>query len=265
MGELRIGTSGYSYADWKGLFYPKGLLSQDFLRYYANFFDCVEIDSTYYHIPKPVILDALTRKVPSTFRFTVKTPDTFTHSREKFLETLEPCRKAASPMITKGMLACFLAQFPTSFRFNNNNLEYIKNLAGNLDAPLSVEFRERTWQNQEVYEFLRMNEIGYVNVDIPRFTTLPLPSSVVTSEIGYVRLHGRNATKWWQHDQAYERYDYTYKTEELQEWLPRIRTIQATTKETYILFNNHYKKKSVDAANEMKKLLGMVVGRATLG
>lgn len=257
MGEIHVGTSGYSYQDWKGLFYPKSLASGDFLRYYSTFFDCVEIDSTYYRIPSPSIMDAVTRKVPSSFRFVVKTPDTFTHKRGQFLETLEPFRKATSPMVRKGVLACYLAQFPSSFKFSKENLEYIGSVAGNLDAPVCVEFRERNWQKDEVYEFLNKNEIGYVNVDLPRFKSLPVPSSIATSEIGYVRFHGRNAAKWWQHEEAHERYDYLYSTEELREWLPRIKELKEKTRETYVFFNNHYKIKSVNAANKMKRLLGM--------
>jgi len=107
------------------------------------------------------------------------------------------------------------------------------------------------------YEFLRVNEIGYVNVDLPAFKALPTPSSIATSDIGFVRFHGRNFAKWWQHEEAHERYDYAYSTKELEEWVPKIREVQANTKVLYIMFNNHWRKKSVDAANEMKKVLGM--------
>ncbi len=264
MGELRVGTSGYSYEDWKGMFYPQNLQSRDFLKHYSTFFDCVEIDSTYYRIPSPFMMEALARKVPSSFRFTVKTPSTFTHSREKFLDTLEPFRKATALMIRRGMLTCYLAQFPSSFAYSRENLEYMQEMAGSLDAPLCVEFRKREWQKDEVYEYLREKGIGYVNVDAPRFENLPVPSSVATSEVGYVRFHGRNAAKWWHHEQAYERYDYTYATAELEEWVPRIRQVQERTEVTYILFNNHYRGQSIDAANRLKRLLGIESGQSAL-
>ncbi|MBI2184996.1 MAG: DUF72 domain-containing protein [Thaumarchaeota archaeon] len=263
MGEIRVGTSGYSYQDWKGAFYPQNLASKDFLKHYSNFFDCVEIDSTYYRIPSLFLIDALTKKVPSSFRFTVKTPSTFTHTRDKFLETLEPFRKATAPMIRKGMLACYLAQFPSSFPYSKDSLAHIADIANNLDAPLCVEFRKRDWQKDEVYEFLREKRTGFANVDTPRFKTLPVPSAVATSEIGYVRFHGRNVAKWWRHEQTYERYDYVYTTEELQEWIPRIKQIQEKTKVTYILFNNHFRAKAIDSANNMKKLLGIEAGQST--
>lgn len=115
-----------------------------------------------------------------------------------------------------------------------------------------------------VYEFLRENEIGYVNIDIPRFKTLSAPSSITTSQIGFVRFHGRNAAKWWQHE-AHERYDYAYKKEELEEWVPRTKEIQESTKEVYVMFNNHWRKKSVDSANEMKRLLGIIQSRRAGG
>jgi uncharacterized protein YecE (DUF72 family) len=133
---MRIGTPGYSYQDWRGLFYPKSMESSEFLTYYAQFFGCVEIDSTYYRIPPPSMIEALSNKVPKNFRFTVKTPSTFTYERKEFLSTLEPFRVATKPILRKGMLACYLAQFPPSFHFNKGNLQHVKAIAGNLDAPL---------------------------------------------------------------------------------------------------------------------------------
>ena len=265
MGDIRIGTSGYSYSDWKGLFYPRDLEPTKFLEYYAQYFDCVEIDSTYYRIPRPSMMEAITNKVPKSFRFAVKTPSTFTHQRDQFLNTLELFSAATKPMVKKGMLECYLAQFPSSFRHSRDNLEHTKAVAGSVDAPLCVEFRGREWQNEEVYGFLKDNEIGYVNVDLPKFKTLPKPSSIVTSGVGFVRFHGRNAAKWWQHREAHERYDYCYSTKELEEWVPRIKEIQEHTRVLYLMFNNHWRKQSVDAANEMKRLLGIKTAPAKSG
>jgi len=225
MSKLRIGTAGYSYNDWRGKFYPSHLASRDFLSHYANFFNCVEINATYYKIPSPKVFSSISLKVPNSFKFTVKVPNTFTHYRDKFAQTLEQFRMATSPLVKKGMLACYLAQFPFSFKNTEENIEYVSTMANNLDRPVAVEFRRRDWQTEDVYTFLRAQGICYVNVDAPKIRGLPIPSTIATSSIGYCRFHGRNAAKWWNHIEAYERYDYSYTPEELQEWAPRIEKI----------------------------------------
>jgi len=267
MGELKIGTSGYSYQDWRGVFYPKHLEAKDFLRHYASFFDCVEIDSTYYRIPSPYVLEALTKKVPAGFQFTVKTPSTFTHERDKFGEMIETFRRATAPLIRKRMLGCYVAQFPYSFPPGKEGLKHIAMIADALDAHVCVEFRRREWQDERVYEYLRAKGIGFVNVDTPKFKSLPRPSSVVTADVGYVRFHGRNAAKWWSHEQVHERYDYTYSQEELEEWVPRIEEMRDKAKRTFVMFNNHFRGQAIKGANDLKTLLGLPAegaGQSTL-
>ncbi|MCP8310640.1 MAG: DUF72 domain-containing protein [Candidatus Methylarchaceae archaeon HK01M] len=252
-----VGTSGYSFADWKGEFYPKSLKQKDYLNYYSRFFSVVEIDSTYYRIPHPKMFLALIQKVPRDFKFTVKTPSTFTHERTKFDETLEPYKKSVDPILQRGMLVCFLAQFPFSFKYSPENLDYVSEVAISLDAPTCIEFRHESWLNETVYEHLRDRGIGFVNVDLPKLPGLPRPSSIATSdEIAYIRFHGRvDARSWWHPKQPHERYNYEYSEDELKEWVPRIQELKGMAKELYILFNNHYQGRSVRSANTIKKLL----------
>ncbi len=264
MSKLRIGTAGYSYNDWRGKFYPSHLASRDFLSHYANFFNCVEINATYYKIPSPKVFSSISLKVPNSFKFTVKVPNTFTHYRDKFAQTLEQFRMATSPLVKKGMLACYLAQFPFSFKNTEENIEYVSTMANNLDRPVAVEFRRRDWHTEDVYTFLRAQGICYVNVDAPKIRGLPIPSTIATSSIGYCRFHGRNAAKWWNHIEAYERYDYSYTPEELQEWAPRIEKISGMTESTYVMFNNHYQGQAIDGAEEMKRLMNLAIGQSTL-
>ena len=112
---IRFGASGYSYEDWIGPFSPDSLEKRDFLSYYAGRFDAVEVDSTYYRIPPPSMFEAIAGKVPDHFKFCVKTPSTFTHARGKLQDTVEAFRKSVAPLIGRGLLGCFLAQFPYSF------------------------------------------------------------------------------------------------------------------------------------------------------
>ena len=80
-----------------------------------------------------------------------------------------------------------------------------------------------------------------------------------TSEVGYVRFHGRNAAKWWKHDEAYERYDYLYTEDELTEWVPRVRDVESKTERTYVFFNNHYQGKSAQNARVFAQMLNLTL------
>jgi len=255
---VRVGTSGFSYEDWKGVFYPPHLKSNLYLSFYSNFFDVVEIDSTYYNIPHPKVFEALSKKVPPNFRFSIKVPSNFTHKMENYEESLKNFRRALQPI--RKFLGCLLAQFPFSFKFEQRNFYIIERIAEDLSdlAPLCVEFRHISWQREDVYKFLKERNITYVNVDLPRLKELPKPSSIVTSDLGYFRFHGRvDAKSWWNPKEPYERYNYEYKEEELKEILPLVRKVEKETKEVYLLFNNHFRGKAVKAALIMKKLLGL--------
>lgn len=255
---IRLGTSGYSYDDWKGVFYPVGVEKRNYLSYYAQLFDTVEIDATYYRIPSSSMFEAIARKVPHGFRFCVKTPSTFTHERTKFEETLEPYRMSVYPLVRRRMLGCYLAQFPFSFKYTEENLHYLSEISASLEGPLCVEFRNSSWQNETVYKYLKEMRIGYVNVDLPRLPGLPKSSSVLTADIAYVRFHGRvPGNSWWNPKEPYERYNYEYREEELGEWVPTIRHLDSEAKETYAMFNNHFRAKAVGGARVLAKLLNV--------
>ena len=237
-----IGTAGYSYQDWKGVFYPVDMKESEFLRFYSGRFSSVEIDSTYYAIPGPSMFEAISRKVSESFRFTVKVPGSFTHDRKKFQESLIPFKKSIKPIVEKGMLGCLVAQFPYSFRSSREGLEHILRIKEGLEEPMVVEFRHVSWQKEDVYEFLQDHGIGYVNVDLPRIYGLPTPSGVVTADVAYVRFHGRvDAKTWWEPEEAKLRYAYLYSEGELKEWVPHIRSIESRSRNLYVVFNNHYR------------------------
>jgi uncharacterized protein YecE (DUF72 family) len=247
---LHIGTCGFSYRDWVGPFYPAGIKSLEMLPFYAERFRCVEIDSTYYAIPKPQLFESMDRRTPPNFRFTVKAPGSITHlpadsapqsaDASAFRASLEPIQSA-------GKLAAVLAQFPHSFRPGPDALRRLKWLRAEWpDINLIAEFRHRDWQADE----------GWCNVDEPRFASLMRPSSEVTSEVGYIRFHGRNYGKWWKQERAsHERYDYLYSAQELTEWLPRIAAVDDQAQQTYVFFNNHHLGNAATNAQQLAEML----------
>jgi len=253
---LHIGTSGYSYDDWVGPFYPAGLQKGDFLRFYAQEFSTCELNFTYYSIPDARTLEAIAAKTPYRFLFTLKANQEMTHERGDTKTAFAQFVSALDPLIQGNKLGCLLVQFPWSFKNTPQNRDYLKlcrQRLGELQAV--VEFRNREWIKDETFELLRELDLGFCCVDQPRFPSLIPPIARTTSRVAYVRFHGRNAAKWWKHDQAWERYDYTYNTEELQEWVPKIQKLDAEAEDTYIFANNHWQGQAVDTARQLRMLL----------
>lgn len=251
-----IGTSGFSYKDWMGVFYPAGLPPKDWLSYYAREFNTCEINSTYYAIPAPAVFQAMAAKTGDDFLFSVKANQEMTHQREDSANICRSFRASLEPVISAGKLGCILAQFPYSFDFNRQNWAYLGKLRENLAGlPLVIEFRNARWLKVEVFQWMREQDLGFCCVDEPQLPNSLPAVAETTSKIGYVRFHGRNKEKWWQNDQPYERYDYTYKPEELAEWLPKIKKIAGAAEKTFVFANNHWKGQSIDTVRQIRKML----------
>jgi uncharacterized protein YecE (DUF72 family) len=254
-GRILIGTSGYSFADWVGPFYPPGTPSSDFLRYYAAHFDVVEVNSTYYRIPHPRVLEQMERKTPAGFRFVVKVNQVMTHERstapglvKEFLAVLEPLKAA-------GKYDGLLAQFPWGFQRTPANRLHLKQLREALaDEPLWVEFRHASWLTPELEPGLREHHIGYCAVDEPDLPGLLPPVTMLTTEDAYVRFHGRNGQNWWGRGGG-DRYDYDYKAEELREWVKKIADLAQRARSTYLFFNNCHAGQAARSAKLMQELL----------
>ncbi len=258
--KLLLGTSGFSYDDWRGIFYPRGLRKGDMLPYYAGHFPAVEINATYYRMPDPSTMQAMTEKVPEGFLFCVKAHSDMTHAGRFNPEAFRQFRRAVEPLKQANMLGCVLAQFPWSFRRSPENEAFLETVSAELpDAPVVIEFRTAEWVQPEVFELLRNLGLSFCCVDEPRLRGLVPPVAAVTGPVGYVRFHGRNGRKWWAHDEAYERYDYLYSNRELAEWVPRVRSIVSQAEVTFAFFNNHYQGKAAQNARQMAKLLSVVL------
>jgi uncharacterized protein YecE (DUF72 family) len=253
--NLLIGTSGFSYKDWKGHFYPESIKNSEMLSYYSRHFSCVELNVSYYTIPSASSFEIMNNKTPDNFEFIVKVNQETTHIRRQNEMALKNLVESVNPLIDAGKLAGFLAQFPYSFHNTEKNRKYLLQTREYVrDIPLFVEFRNNSWVKNATTEFLKSNAIGYVNVDEPQLKGLIPAQQIVTSTMGYVRFHGRNREKWWDGTGS-ERYEYDYSSEQLQEWLVRVSDILKKSYKTYVFFNNHPQGKAPANALAFEKMI----------
>ncbi|MFC1974496.1 DUF72 domain-containing protein, partial [Chloroflexota bacterium] len=243
---MYFGTSGFSYDDWVGNFYPAGMPKREWLTYYAHEFNTCEVNSTYYALPKPSSLEAMVEKTGEGFLFCFKANQEMTHHRGDNAPVFKAFCQVLEPIITAEKLGCILAQFPYSFGFNRHNWDYLRLFRERLGGlPVVIEFRKAQWLKGEVFDWLRHHDLGFCCVDEPQLPNLLTPLAEATTKIGYVRFHGRNSAKWWQHEHAYERYDYSYTQQELSEWLPKIRKLDSIAEKTFVFANNHWRGQAV--------------------
>jgi len=196
---ILIGTSGYSFPDWVGPFYPPGTDRARMLDFYVKEFPVVEVNATYYRIPPPSTLHAMERKTPPDFEFVVKAHHDMTHERSLDPDLYRAFARAVDPLRMAGKLHGVLAQFPYAFRRTRENEAFLIDLRRRLpaDTPLFVEFRHKSWIADDLFSWLQAEGLDYVSVDEPDLPGLVPPVARVTGEVGYVRLHGRNKENWW--------------------------------------------------------------------
>jgi uncharacterized protein YecE (DUF72 family) len=253
---LLIGTSGFSYKDWVGPVYPQDIPKSEWLSYYAQEFPTCELNFSFYRIPNAWTLERMAAKVPDGFQFTVKAYRGITHERKEPGPQIEELTAALRPLIDAGKFACLLLQFPHSFHATDTNRIYLARVRDRLgDLRAVVEFRSREWVEDRTFVGLRKLGLGFCCVDQPGFRSLVPPVAVATSPVAYVRFHGRNYDKWWKHDEAWERYDYTYSDDELAEWVPKIRDLDAEASLTLVYMNNHWQGQAVGTARQLQLLM----------
>lgn len=256
---IYVGTSGYSYKDWIGPFYPEGAKPGDMLGIYSQAFNFTEVNSTYYKIPNAFMFYNMQKKTNDGFVFTVKLHQSMTHTRDAGDKDYEDFLEAVEVLQQADKLGCLVSQFPYSFHFNKENMDYILGLRERFAAyDMVVEFRNNRWVNDETMALLNANGLGYVCVDEPTITGLLDRRAIRTSRVAYVRFHGRNDEKWWNHKEAYERYDYLYKEEELEQWKAKILELHEQSGKCFVSFNNHFRAQAVINGNMLKKMLGIM-------
>jgi len=256
---IAVGTSGFRYKDWRGSFYPNDLPDDQLLAYYAERFTTVELNFTYYGIPKPETIARMVERTPEGFTFWAKANEATTHRRDRSVAA--QFRDAVAPARDAGRLAGILFQFPYSFYNKARNRAYLGYLREDFpDDPLVVEFRNVGWAVEPVYNFLRHHQLGFCCVDEPAMEGLMPPVAVATSPVAYVRFHSRDASKWYEGG-GKERYNYLYRRDELAEWVPKTQQLASDAEGVYIFFNNcHAGHAAVNATEfrEMLKEIGLI-------
>jgi uncharacterized protein YecE (DUF72 family) len=278
---ILVGTSGWNYptgrGSWNGVFYPpRRPRGFDELAYYAEHFDTVEVNSTFYRVPEADLTRAWVRRTPDRFQFAVKLYQKFTHpdmylkrpgasTWDVTCDDLDQFRAGLDPMAAAGRLAALLIQFPASFKREPDTAAYVDWLAAALaDYPLAVELRHRSWSDarEAVHAALAEHRAAWVYIDEPKFASSIRQDLAADhaggSDLVYVRLHGRNADAWWEHDESADRYDYLYRPDEL---MPIAAAAQdaARRRRVLIYLNNHFSAKSVANAAILKHQLGDLV------
>ncbi len=276
MADLRIGLAGWSYADWRGTYYPKDRPKEfSELRYSAELFDCLEINSSFYHTPKTSVCQGWAEVVADldNFVFTAKLCRDVTHGRRSSssgrLELLAPeeaerlaieFREAVEPLASAGKLGAVLAQFPWYFEDTRKARELLESIARGL-APLEVvvEVRHNSFfvtGEDGVLPFLSRLGLNFANIDLPTSSTTPPLTTVNTGPLGYFRLHGRNRDAWFDKNAGRDdKYDYLYDANELAEIAPAMTRVANRTTTTYVITNNHYRGQAPANAIELMKIL----------
>jgi uncharacterized protein YecE (DUF72 family) len=286
--SIRIGTCSWADDALSKYFYPPKFPAKERLAYYAEHFDTVEVDSTYYRLPSESMVQGWAERTPDDFTMHIKAfglmtrhpvklevlPDDLRDAmpvdergrvdrppRElrgevfrRFLEALEPLRVA-------GKLGGILFQLPSYIVFKEHSFEYLEWAREQLGGDtMLVEFRHRSWLEEqnvaETLSFLERIGAAYVTVDAPKSQSAKnlVPTvPAVTSSLAYVRFHGRNLDTWNKRGgSAAERFDYLYSDEELAEWVPILQQLAGEAREAYAFFNNN--SSSVDPNNPLGRI-----------
>ncbi len=262
MAEFYIGTSGYDYPEWRGILYPIDLPREEFLAFYTEHFNALELNYTYYGMPDERQMASMVARSKGKLHFSVKAHQSLTHTItvSAWRDSAQLFRQALYPLVNRGLLLSVLLQFPQSFHYDVDERRYLDSLITALDGlPLVTEFRHQSWQKPRVYEGLQKRNVGWCVCDLPALRPLPALNPafkpVVTSGRAYLRLHGRNG-ETWHGTNARDRYDYLYSDEEMERFVPLVNSLGKDTRLVQIYFNNHAKGHAVVNAQKMKILTG---------
>jgi uncharacterized protein YecE (DUF72 family) len=299
VGEILIGITGWTEPTLvkAGTFYPKKTMSaEERLRFYADQFPIVEVDSTYYSPPSERNAELWIERTPTHFTFNVKAFSLLTNHptrrdglykdiRERIPSELAEKRNlyrgqlpegivdevwqrfhdALMPLHSAGKLGAVLFQFPQWFVISRKNKDYVVECAERLkDFRIAVEFRHKTWlENRNVEEtlsFLEKHDLPMVCVDMPQGfdSSLPAIAAATANDLAMVRFHGRDPDQWTKKNvSAAERFRYDYKKKELEEWVPKVRDLADSARETHVLMNNCYQDYAVKSARQLASLLDL--------
>lgn len=245
--KVFIGTSGWIYGHWDGIFYPEGLPSKNKLRYFSRYFKTAEINYSFYHLPWPSTYQNWYWQVPADFVFSIKASRFISH-----IKRLKGIKKAwkqfiENTLFLKEKLGPILFQFPPSFKATAENVKRLKNFLG--DRPLqnlqrsdlckfAFEFRHKSWCDEKIYKLLKKYNVAWVIADSPRYPK----AEVVTADFIYIRMHGSKIL-----------FASKYTKEELKDLAQKIKKWLKTA-DVYVYFNNDAYGYAIENAKELLKL-----------
>jgi len=260
---VHLGTSGYSFSDWKGTVYPEKIKPSEMLRYYYSVwnFNSVELNFTYYRQPSYKSIVGITRKIPGKFTFSVKAPGKVTHelwrnenntvaykTLKDFFDPLEILKK-------ENRMGVILFQFPYRFHLTKSNIKYLENICNycaEKNYKTAVEFRNVEWAKNSVLKELSTNTTP-VTVDEPKIGKLFPYIPVKSKNLAYFRFHGRNLN--WFSAEGSERYNYNYSEKDLRRFANDVLEFLKEGTEVYVYFNNCYMGQAVNNALRFRKML----------
>lgn len=271
--SLYIGTAGWSYPHWNGVVYPKMQAPGSHpLELVSRHLNLVEINSSFYQFLKPELVKLWIRKVSDQpgFLFTAKLHQRFTHTRVLDDAEIAEFKEGLWPLLKARRLGALLMQFPWSFRFTAENQDFFIRLRRAFhEFPLVAEMRHSSWMAEEAIGTFLDYRVGFCNIDQPEYTRAMPPTALLTSGIGYVRLHGRNpgnALGSYDRDAQYSarlrQHDYLYNQAELAAWAKRIEHVQRFAERTFVVFNNDAGGKSFVNALQLRAEMTGVRGSA---
>ncbi len=205
MSDILIGTSGYDYPEWKGVFYPPEVKRADFLSYYATQFNAVELNNTFYNMPTAERLFSFYERSEGRLQFSIKANRLLTHEIDsQWQNAADDFKTALNPLLEKDNLCAVLFQFPQSFHYTNENRIYLAKMIAAFEGfSVVIEFRHKEWIRESVFEGLVQRKASIAFCDMPQLKSLPnadFQNSLYSQFIGpnaYIRLHGRNANAWY--------------------------------------------------------------------
>jgi uncharacterized protein YecE (DUF72 family) len=250
--QVWIGTSGYSYGDWVGGFYPPGTRQGKMLDYYVQHFPLVELNFSFYRLPTPAMLARMAEHTPTGFQFLVKVPRTITHDWSP--QEFDPFRLAVDELKRRGQLLGLLAQFPQAMHREKRHVNWVERIGREFTGySTAVEFRHNSWATPGTADWLRQFNLDLVSVDVPDLRGLFPRGLVQSTSTVYVRFHSRHAGHWYESDS--NRYDYSFTDEELAEWIEALNGVSADTDRIMLLFNNCKRSQAAANAQRMRELL----------
>ncbi len=257
--SILIGTSGYDYPEWKGVFYPQDLKRADFLSYYATQFNALELNNTFYNMPTQERLLSFYERSQGQVKFSIKANRLLTHEITQLWQTAaEEFIKAVVPLAQKDVLSTLLFQLPQSFHYTDENRLYLAALIQKFAGfPVVIEFRHNEWGRPSVFDGLQKLNAGLVYCDMPQLKYLPDGKTIQSPffcENAYIRLHGRNENSWYANEGS-ARYTYDYSESELQSFVPVIQSAAVVCKKVHVFFNNHPNGSSAKNAQQLKQML----------